>query len=238
MDPRQTQVHLKPPPQHTRPSPTSPTSPAPTPRAPVTAHPTATVAETVIFHGTHTITIGAGAIIHPRAKFYSYEGPIAIGENTIISEKSTIGTIPQHPPTLQQPRTPDGLPIRISSSVTVGPLATVHPGAHIHSAVTIEALAIVKRRASIGAHSKICAGCEVSENVAIRDWTVVWGAGTGFGQRRRARATRKMGSVMAAAQGIQALEGRLIEDARLVVLQKEREVLVRLIGSGAGGRRR
>ena len=91
---------------------------------------------------------------------------------------------------------------------------------------------------SIGAHSKICSGCEVSDNVKIRDWTVVWGSGAGFGQRRRTRATEKMSSATAATQGIQALEGRVIEDARLMVLQKEREALVRLIGPGGGGRRR
>lgn len=41
-------------------------------------------------------------------------------------------------------------------------------------------------------------------------------------------------------QGQLPLEGRVIEDARLVVLQKEREALVKLIGSsgGAAPRRR
>ncbi|GMG01186.1 unnamed protein product [Aspergillus oryzae var. brunneus] len=240
MDPRQSQVHLKPPPpQHVRPSASASSSPAPTPRAPVTIHPTTTVTDTVILHGTHPISIGAGTIVHPRAKFYSYEGPIIIGENCIISEKSTIGAAPTQPPSfLRESRTSDGLPVRISSCVTVGPLATILPGAHIHSAVTIEALATVHRRVSIGAHSKICSGCEVSDNVKIRDWTVVWGSGAGFGQRRRTRATEKMSSATATTQGIQALEGRVIEDARLMVLQKEREALVRLIGSGGGGRRR
>jgi hypothetical protein len=99
-------------------------------------------------------------------------------------------------------------------------------------------LATINRRVSIGAHSKICSGCDVSEDVTIRDWTVVWGFGAGFGQRRRTRATEKMSSATAAAQGFQALEGRVIEDARLMVLQKEREALVKLIGSGGGGRRR
>ena len=35
-------------------------------------------------------------------------------------------------------------------------------------------------------------------------------------------------------QGQLPLEGRVIEDARLVVLQKEREALVKLIGSSGG----
>ncbi|KAE8148254.1 hypothetical protein BDV25DRAFT_20504 [Aspergillus avenaceus] len=228
MDPRTSQIHLKPPPHHTRPLP-----PTPSPRAPVTAHNTTTIADTALFHGTYPITLGAGTIVHPRAKVYSYEGPVTIADNCIISEKSTVGIAPTSP---RDARAADEAPIRISSSVTIGPLATVLPGVNVHSAVTVEALAVVGWGVSVGAHSKVCAGCEVAEGVVIRDWTVVWGSGGGFGQRRRLRATGKMSSVTAVAQGIQTLEGRVIEDARLMVLQKEREALVRLIGST--GRRR
>jgi len=74
----------------------------------------------------------------------------------------------------------------------------------------------------------------------IRDWTVVWGSGAGFGQRRKraAKAATTTG-VGAAVQGQgQVLEGKVIEDARLVVLKKEREALVRLIGASAAGSRR
>ena len=70
---------------------------------------------------------------------------------------------------------------------------------------------------------------------SIPEWTVVWG--TGVGQRRkRARTARDpVPAVVVAAQVAQtpvpapAPEGKIIEDARLMVLQKEREVLGRLI---------
>ncbi|GIJ92260.1 hypothetical protein Asppvi_011237 [Aspergillus pseudoviridinutans] len=242
MDPRTSQprpdTHLKPPNPHQRASPSSSTSPSPTPRAPVAAHNTATVAESVTLQGTHPISVGPGTVIHPRARIYSYDGPVIIGEGCIISEKSTIGIPPSTPPSL--PPTPkEVVPTRISNGVTIGPLATVFPGAHIHSFVTVESLAIINRRVSLGAHSKVCSGCEIAANTVIRDWTVVWGSGAGSGQRRK-RATGKMSSSVAAARDVSALDAKVVEDARLIVLQKEREVVARLIGSSAsaGGRRK
>ena len=110
-------------------------------------------------------------------------------------------------------------------------------GAHVHSFVTVDALAIINRRVSLGAHSKVCAGCEIAANTVIKDWMVVWGSGVGFGQRRK-RATGKVVSPVAAAQGVTVLEAKVTEDARLMALQKEREVLVRLLGSSATARRK
>jgi hypothetical protein len=49
-----------------------------------------------------------------------------------------------------------------------------------------------------------------------------------------------MTSSVAAGQDVSALDAKVVEDARLIVLQKEREVVARLIGSSAsaGGRRK
>ncbi|PKX95009.1 transferase hexapeptide domain protein [Aspergillus novofumigatus IBT 16806] len=177
-------------------------------------------------------------VIHPRARIYSYDGPVIIGEGCIISEKSTIGIPPSTPPSL--PPTPkEVVTTRISNGVTIGPLVTVFPGAHIHSFVTVESLAIINRRVSLGAHSKVCSGCEIAANTVIRDWTVVWGSGAGSSQRRK-RATGKMSSSVAVGQDVSALDAKVVEDARLIILQKEREVVARLIGSSAsaGGRRK
>jgi hypothetical protein len=53
-------------------------------------------------------------------------------------------------------------------------------------------------------------------------------------------ATGKVTSSVAAGQDVSALDAKVVEDARLIVLQKEREVVARLIGSSAsaGGRRK
>ncbi|KAI9932693.1 hypothetical protein ASPWEDRAFT_22463 [Aspergillus wentii DTO 134E9] len=244
MDPQQSQSrqHLKPHPHHPQQrasSSAASSGSAPSiPRPPLSVHPTVTIADAVVFQGTHPISIGAGTIIHPRARFYSFDGPIYIGDGSIISEKSVIGIAPTAPPP-SSTHGREGIPIRISNAVVVGPQASVFPGAHIHSSTVVESLAIIHKRASLGSHSKVCAACEVPPNAVVREWSVVWGSGTGFGQRRK-RAKGKMSSAVAVAQGIQGLEGKVIEDARLIVLHKEREALSRMIGSsaGAGARRR
>ncbi|KAI9040126.1 transferase hexapeptide domain protein [Aspergillus affinis] len=248
-----TTTHLKPPPHHTpRQTSTSPTpsasAPAP-PRAPVTAHSSATISESSIFQGTHPISIGAGTVIHPRTRIYSFHGPVIIEETCIIGEKSVLGTPPNISPDSAgtgglgtgmgaSESSSSAIPITISANVTLGPGVTVHAGTRLQTGVLVEALATINRRVTIGAHSKVCAGCSVSENTTLKEWMVVWGS-AGTGQRRRVRAQGKMSSATAAAQGGQALEAGVIEEARLMVLNKEREALARLIGASASsGRRR
>lgn len=94
----------------------------------------------------------------------------------------------------------------------------------------------------VGSHCRVCAGVEVGDGDGIADWMVVWGGG-----RRRRRAVGRVepskvvfpagaGGGNGGGNGIggNGLEGRVIEEARLMVLQRERDALVRLIG----GRRR
>lgn len=232
----------------------APTSSAPSiPRAPVTAHPSATIADTATFQGKYSVAIGAGTVVHPRAKVYSFEGPVVIGQGCIICEKAIIGTAPTPTPTPtpsaattpSTPSTPEqGVQTRISHNAVISPLATVHSGATVHSAATIDCLATVHAHADIGAHAKVCASCVVAPRAVIKEWVVVWGAGAGLGQRRRKRAVDGVAfpgaagaAGAASATGDQAgpgLQGEIVEDARLVVLAKERETLVRLIGAPAG----
>ncbi|KKK17334.1 hypothetical protein ARAM_007755, partial [Aspergillus rambellii] len=183
------------------------------------AHPTATISDSAVFQGPHRITIGSGSIIHPRARIYSYDGPVVIGDGCIISEKASVGIAPgSGASTRGQGRARNAasasasgygegggggggeLPIRISANVTIGPVATVHPGVQIHSATVVDALAIVHRRVCIGAHAKICARCEVPTNTKVPEWAVVWGIGAGFGIRRKIKVVgKKAGPVALAA---------------------------------------
>ena len=106
--------------------------PAPPPRAPVSVHSTTTVSETATFHGTHPITIGSGTVIHPRARLYSFEGPIQIGDGCIIGEKTIIG---DNEPESTAPSITDGsggILTRISSSVVIGPQATIRKIGRAH----------------------------------------------------------------------------------------------------------
>lgn len=97
----------------------------------------------------------------------------------------------------------------------------------------IEALAIIRRGADIGSHAKICSACDITGKVG--EWFVVWGKGPGM-RRKRARGLKAMSpAVLDAARVAQvaipapAPAGKVIEDARLMVLQKEREALGRML---------
>jgi len=98
----------------------------------------------------------------------------------------------------------------------------------------------------------------------IEDWTVVWGAiggeaGNKLGQRKRRRAVgtidphsgannrlssaavkdeRDGASDAAKAPQGRVMDGKMVEDARLIVLHKEREGLAKLIGMAAGAQKR
>ncbi|KAJ5088808.1 hypothetical protein N7456_012424 [Penicillium angulare] len=252
---------LKPPPAQHRSSSSSHTSTGP-PKAPLKADPSSTIADTAVFQGTYPVTIGANTIIHPRARFYAYEGPIYVGDGCIISEKATIGAAPsksrsrsrspspspsqsgESTPTDNQPQPTQELTTRLSYFVIIGPQATVLPGAHIHSSTHVEALCIIHRRADVGSHVKICSGCEVPESGNVPEWIVVWGSGLGQ-RRRRVRDAKMPGlAVMVASLAAQnpvpgaAPEGKVIEDARLMVLQKEREALARMIVPAGAGKKK
>ncbi|KAL2812535.1 trimeric LpxA-like protein [Aspergillus granulosus] len=241
---------LRPPPYH-RPSTQSSPSPSSSPKPaapPITASSSATIAESAIFQGTHPVTIGRSTIIHPRARIYTFSGPVVIGSECIISEKSVIGTAPGTigSTTGSGNGSEDGA-IQISSNVTVGPMATISAGVTIHSGVIVETAAIINRGVEIGSHTKICARCEISAGANIREWAVVWGAGKGLGLRRRVRTqggkvnpiVQSLNSGSATVGGETeegALEGRVIEDARLLGMKREREALAKFI-AGAKGKR-
>lgn len=260
---------LKPPPAQHRSSSSSHTPTGP-PKAPLKADPSATIADTAIFQGTYPVTIGAGTVIHPRARFYAFEGPISVGDGCIISEKAIIGAAPGtsastrpspssstgpsptssstdvtfSAPQIQGQGQGQDNATRISYFVTIGPHSTVLPGANVHSSATIESLVTINRYADVGAHSKVCSGCQVPVNGSVPEWTVVWGSGVGQ-RRKRARLAREPApAVVVAAQVAQlpvpppAPEGKIIEDARLMVLQKEREVLGRMIVPAGAGKKK
>ncbi|KAL4779303.1 trimeric LpxA-like protein [Aspergillus varians] len=233
--------HLRPPPHH-RPS----AQPSTTPRAPpaqITAHPSATISDNANFIGPYPISIGKGTIIHPRTRICATEGPVKIGDGCIISEKSVIGSLPTQPPSstsTSNPRAGNGggnaeeHPIVISSNVTIGVQVVVHPGARLHSAVVIDDQAVVGRGADVGAHSKICARCELLDGARVKEWVVVWGVGKGTGVRKRVKVQKKVVSPLelGGREGREqdgVLEGRVIEEARLVAVRREREALSRFI---------
>ena len=216
-------------------------------KAPLTAHPTATVSETATFQGTYPVTIGAATVIHPRVKFLSFEGPISIGEGCIVGEKSVIGG----PLTASSPATVPSTEIRsgrtspptsasiatvLEDSILIGPLVVISAGAHIQFAATIDTFAHLGKCVRIGEHAKACPTCSIPDHDVVDDWVVIWGGGAGRNsgatlQRRKKAHEREPGD-----SGM--LGGGIVEGGRLVVLNREREGLTKLIGDGGGAARR
>jgi NDP-sugar pyrophosphorylase family protein len=121
--------------------------------------------------------------------------------------------------------------------VVIGPQATIRTGSYIRSAAVVDSLAIIHRNVTIGSHTKICSSCEIAEGTTVEDWVVIWAAGSGIGQRKR----RRFIGPAAEEQGqLHRPSAKRIEDARLLVLHKEREGLAKMISLSAsgGGKRR
>jgi dynactin 6 len=63
----------------------------PPPKPPTSLASSLVIAEQASLTGTHHITLGSNTVVHPRARFNSAYGPITVGSNCIICERSTIG---------------------------------------------------------------------------------------------------------------------------------------------------
>ncbi|KAK2801926.1 hypothetical protein FQN51_005075 [Onygenales sp. PD_10] len=225
------------------PKPTAPPSYKP----PLTTHPSATISDSASFQGTHPITIGAGTVIHPRTKFLSFEGPIRIGEACIIGEKSVIGGPLAAPSSSSATKTAAAASPYTDSeaeattttkmtilehSILLAPLTTISAGAHVSAAATIDTSAVLGRRVRVGRHAKVCANCWIPYDGVVGDWVVIWGGGSGGGRLQRRK--RHGGGTDERGFGV-GVGGGIVEESRLVVLNREREGLVKLIGAGAGG---
>ena len=246
MDTVQSTTHLKPPPPSTSrsqshyrtpsPSASSGTS-TPQNKPPIAPHPSATIADSVIFQGTHPITIDAESVIHPRARIYSFDGAVRIGRGVVVGEKCVLGTPPGSGSTdLGVDEGQAGMEdktIQISNYTMVSPQSALHAGVVLEEAVIVDTLVTVGRGARVGGHTKICAGCRLAPGARVKEWMVVWGGNgnNGVGQRRRLTSL--------SSTAVAGLDGRMVEESRLVVLRKEREALGKLlVPAGSGARRR
>ncbi|EPE27762.1 Trimeric LpxA-like enzyme [Glarea lozoyensis ATCC 20868] len=142
------------------------TAPA-APKPPTSLSPTLTIAEHASLVGSYLITLGANTVVHPRAKLNSTYGPITVGSNCIISERSMIGL---------QGRGADGEGVVIEDGVIVEVGATVESKV-IGEGCVIEVNAKVGRGSLLGTHCKIGPLCEVAEDEVLPDYTVLFANG-------------------------------------------------------------
>lgn len=69
------------------------------PKPPVNFSSSLIISENAILQGTHSITMQAETVVHPRCRFESNEGSILVGRRCIIHERAHIGARPENPAT-------------------------------------------------------------------------------------------------------------------------------------------
>ncbi|KAH8801625.1 trimeric LpxA-like protein [Xylogone sp. PMI_703] len=141
----------------------------PGPKAPTSFAPSLVIADLASLTGTHLITLGAKSVVNPRTRLNSTHGPITVGSNCILSEKSLIG--------LQSAPSPDQ-----EQGVVIGDYVIVEFGATVEAkkigdGSLIEINAKVGKGAVLGKHCKIGPLCEIAEGEVLPDYTVVYGNG-------------------------------------------------------------
>lgn len=141
----------------------------PAPKPPVHFAPALVIADNAALTGTNLISIGLHTVIHPRAKLNSTYGPITIGSNCIISERSQIGF--QNPPSNSHS---EGVFIENGVVIETGAIVEARK---VGEGSVIEVNARIGKGAILGKHCKVGALCEVQEGEIIGDFTVLYADG-------------------------------------------------------------
>lgn len=179
------------------------------PKPPVNFSSSLIISDNAILQGTHSITMQAETVIHPRCRFESNEGSVLIGRRCIIHERAHIGARPENRETAG------------SGGVAVGDYVQIEVGSIIESGGTeIGEGSLVQVGSKIGSGAKIGSvrlpmtlprktssrltklqNCTISPmsvippGTTLPDYTVVYSNGTQRTDRRDASDLRKLGMV-------------------------------------------
>ncbi|KAJ8612733.1 hypothetical protein MRB53_037309 [Persea americana] len=145
---------------------------------------TATLSPRATLQGTHPITIGDGAIIHPFAILNAAHAPIVIGAGTIVWERAEIGgsgNPVQSPAVSTNQDAPKAdmaqQTTSIGSNVSVHPLSRVDTGAKIGDGAEVAVAAHVGAGAVVGARCRVGEGEIVAPGARIGVGEVLYGGG-------------------------------------------------------------
>nr|OQO20141.1 hypothetical protein B0A51_13356 [Rachicladosporium sp. CCFEE 5018] len=134
-------------------------------RPPLKIHSTAIVSERAVLTGSHPITIGERAVIHPFAHLRAEGGSVTIGEYCTIDETAVVG-----------------LPAGEGGEVVLEKGVAVHSGAVVLGSIIGEGSEIgVKARigkgATVGQYATVAAAETVEDGGKVGDFGVVFGGG-------------------------------------------------------------
>lgn len=150
--------------------------------------PTAVIGDKVSLNapGTHSITIGAHAIIHPFVKLHALHGPIVVGTYAVIWEKAQLGQRPvgnEDETTGETGSDGKRWSTQIGDSAVLGSGTVIQAGAHVGSNTHVDVGVEIQAGAMIGDWCKIASKVQVWTGEQIPDWTVLRGGGSNRIQR-------------------------------------------------------
>ncbi|KAF1734104.1 hypothetical protein CRV24_005639 [Beauveria bassiana] len=117
------------------------------PKPPVNFSSSLIISDNAILQGTHSITMQAETVIHPRCRFESNDGSVLIGRRCIIHERAHIGARPENPETAG------------AGGVSVGDYVQIEVGSIIESGGTeVGEGSLIQVGSKIGSGTKIGSG--------------------------------------------------------------------------------
>ena len=153
--------------------------------------------------GTYLLTVKADAVLHPRCRLYTDQGPITIEQGSILNERCILGTDKELNPAINYAASsgfstatsnPPSTGIQGAEAfdleIHIGPRSylqstvKLQPPCNIGESAILEAGVTLLPSCRVGSHSKICAGITLPSGTVIPEWTVVYGH---HGQMRRRR---------------------------------------------------
>ncbi|KAG6041728.1 hypothetical protein E4U41_002593 [Claviceps citrina] len=160
------------------------------PKPPVNLSSSLTISDNAILQGTHSITIQAETVIHPRARLESHSGSILIGRRCIVHERAHIGARPAHLHTAK------------TGGVVLGDYVVVEVGTIIESGdtevgegTTLQVGCRIGSGAKIGKHCTISHKSVVAPGEELPDNTVVYSGGLRRQDKRGVADMRKLSLV-------------------------------------------
>ncbi|KAF7547896.1 hypothetical protein G7Z17_g7417 [Cylindrodendrum hubeiense] len=188
------------------------------PRPPVNFSSSLTISDNAILQGTHSITMQAETVIHPRSKFESHLGSILIGRRCLIHEQTQLGARPADIDTAK----PGG--VALADYVTIEAGCVIEAGGtEIGEGSIIQAGTKIGSGARIGKvlislhHLEL--GVDFSKNCTITPMSTV------------APGTVVPDSTVVFSNGTKRIEKRDISDQKKIGLIKQLAVLRKMIRS-------
>eukprot|EP00050_Salpingoeca_kvevrii_P015678 m.49036 g.49036 ORF g.49036 m.49036 type:complete len:178 (-) comp6458_c0_seq3:1499-2032(-) len=115
------------------------------------------------------ITIGSGSVVHPSAVLRAEDGPIVIGDNTLIEEQVEIVN-----------RRPANATGSAGGVMMIGQNNVFEAGSRCEALIVgdsnvFESKSVIGRDVTVGNHCRVGAACTVTANEPLEDHTIVYG---------------------------------------------------------------